>query len=150
MPPAATRDASDIYSLTITFFSLLYTHNPTSFLASCSELATICDYVTHSGKGNMIVVVAYMATMGSKEMARHLAERERLPVHRLFLLFPRSRLCSVGMEKTRHRQTRAAENPHQSAATGQARERHTDGFSDRYLFLLVPRNLLFERRLPIC
>lgn len=74
----------------------------------------------------------------------------RLPVHRLFLLFPRSRLCSVGMEKTRHRQTRAAENPHQSAATGQARERHTDGFSDRYLFLLVPRNLLFERRLPIC
>ena len=78
MPPAATRDASDIYSLTITFFSLLYTHNPTSFLASSSELATICDYVTHSGKGNMIVVVAYMATMGSKEMARHLAEREHV------------------------------------------------------------------------
>ena len=26
----------------------------------------------------MIVVVAYMATMGSKEMARHLAEREHV------------------------------------------------------------------------
>ena len=78
VPPATTMETSDIYRLTITFFSLLYTHNPSSFLASCSELTTICDYVTHSGKGNMIVVVAYMATMSSEEMARRLAEREHV------------------------------------------------------------------------
>lgn len=78
VPPATTMEMSDMYSLTITFFNLLYTHNPSSFLASCSELTTICDYVTHSGKGNMIVAVAYIARMSSEEMARRLAEREHV------------------------------------------------------------------------
>ena len=78
-PPSLRPDVPVLFSLTITFFALHYTHNTSSFLAAFSEVSTICDYVVHTGKGSAIVAVAYLATMNCDEMAICLAEHEHVP-----------------------------------------------------------------------
>lgn len=81
--PGLRPEMSDLYSLTITFFALHYTHNTTSFLTAFSEISTICDYVIHTGKGSAIVAVAYLASMSCDEMAACLADREHVAANQI-------------------------------------------------------------------
>ena len=68
----------DIYSCSVTFFTLYYSTQHASFIEAFKDYASIADYVVHRGSESIIVAVVYFSHFDCNELALRICDRENV------------------------------------------------------------------------